>query len=116
MPVLLLPRPAQGKFGIMSLMTEGWKDRFVKGFALTLVAAVFVGGLLVAWPTFRRGQSLKRQDAELADRIEEKRVEIAKLIENQNRFKTDPDFVEHIARQNRRVFPGELVFIFEDSK
>ena len=92
-------------------MTDGWKDKFVKGFALTLLVAVLVGGLLVAWPTFRRGQSLKRQDAELAERIELKRAEIAKLLENQNRFKTDPDFVEHIARQNRRVFPGELVMV-----
>jgi cell division protein FtsB len=97
-------------------MNDGWKDKFVKWFALMLVAAVFVGGLLIAWPTFRRGQSLKRQDAELAQRIEEKRGEIAKLVENQTRFKTDPDFVEHIARQSRRVFPGELVFIFEDPK
>lgn len=109
-------RPRRGKFGIMCGMTEGWKDRFVKYFALVLVAAVFVGGLLVAWPTFRRGQSLRRQDAELAERIERKRAEIAKLVENQERFKKDPDFVEHIARQNRRVFPGELVFIFDDAK
>ncbi len=97
-------------------MTEGWKDRFVKVFALSLIVVVFIGGLLVAWPAFRRGQSLRLQDAELAERMELKRAEIAKLIENQNRFKTDPDFVEHISRQNRRVFPGELLFIFEDKK
>jgi hypothetical protein len=97
-------------------MTEGWKDRFVKVFALSLIVVVFIGGLLVAWPAFRRGRSLRLQDAELAERMEMKRAEIAKLIENQNRFKTDPDFVEHISRQNRRVFPGELLFIFEDKK
>ena len=33
--------------------------------------------------------------------------------ENQRRFKTDADFVERIARQNHRVFPGDLVFIFD---
>ena len=101
----------------MLRMTDSWKDKFVKWFALALVASVFVGGLLVAWPTYRRGQSLRRADAELTDRIEAKRAEIAKLIDNQRRFKTDPDFVEHIARQNHRVFPGELVFMFnEDSE
>ena len=47
-------------------------------------------------------------------RIEEKKREIAKLIENQNRFRSDRDFVEQIARRNGRVFPGELVFVFED--
>ena len=46
--------------------------------------------------------------------LEEKKKEIARLVENQRRFRTDPDFVEAIARRNRRVFPGELVFIFED--
>lgn len=94
-------------------MNGAWKDKFVKWFTLGLVAAVFVGGLLVAWPNYRRGQSLKKQDAELAERIESKRKEIAKLLDNQRRFRTDPDFVEHIARQNRRVFPGELVFVFK---
>ena len=48
------------------------------------------------------------------ERIEQKRRDIAALIENQRRFRTDPDFVEHIARQNRRVFPGELVFVFKE--
>lgn len=94
-------------------MNGAWKDKFVKWFTLGLVAAVFAGGLLVAWPNYRRGQSLKKQDAELAERIESKRKEIAKLLDNQRRFRTDPDFVEHIARQNRRVFPGELVFVFK---
>jgi cell division protein FtsB len=95
-------------------MTDSWKDKFVKWFSFALVAAVFVGGLLVAWPSYRRGQALRRQDAELSERIEAKRAEIAQLVENQRRFKTDADFVEHIARQHRRVFPGELVFIFNE--
>jgi cell division protein FtsB len=51
---------------------------------------------------------------ELRAQIEAKQRQIAKLSENQRRFRSDPDFVESIARQNRRVFPGELVFIFED--
>jgi cell division protein FtsB len=95
-------------------MNDVWKDKVVKWFTLILVTAVFVGGLLVAWPNYRRGQSLKRQDAELAERIDEKKREIARLKEYQNRFRTDSEFVENIARQNRRVFPGELVFKFED--
>ena len=50
---------------------------------------------------------------ELQERIDRKKREIAELVENQRRFKTDADFVEKIARQNHRVLPGELVFIFE---
>lgn len=72
------------------------------------------GGLVMAYPSFCRGQQLKKRELELMERIEQKNKEIAKLVENQRRFKTDADFVESLARQNRRVFPGELVFVFED--
>ena len=95
-------------------MIEGLKDKFMKWFTSSLLVLIIGGGLFMAYPSFRRGQALKRQDAELQDRIDAKKREIAALIENQRRFKTDADFVETIARQNRRVFPGELVFIFED--
>lgn len=95
-------------------MLEGLKDKFMKWFTSSLLVLIIGGGLFMAYPSFRRGQALKRQDAELQERIDAKKREIAALIENQRRFKTDADFVETIARQNRRVFPGELVFIFED--
>lgn len=52
--------------------------------------------------------------AELEIRIANKQREIAHLRENQRRFRNDPDFIEKIARQNHRVFPGELVFVFDD--
>ena len=95
-------------------MTDGFKDKFAKMLTLTLLGVIFVVGALSVWPTYLRGRSLKRQDAELARRIEEKKREIATLIEYQRRFRTDADFVEQIARRNNRVFPGELVFVFED--
>ena len=95
-------------------MSEGWVEKIEKWFTLALIAAVFAGGLLFAWPTYRRGQSLRRQDAELTARIERKQREIAKLRENQKRFLVDSAFVEHIARQHGRVHPGELVFIFNE--
>lgn len=94
-------------------MSEGLRETFIKyltGFVLVLIV---IGGLVMMYPNYRRSESLKRQNAELQERIERKKAEIAKLVENQRRFRTDADFVEAIARQNNRVFPGELVFIFE---
>jgi len=80
-----------------------------------LLVLLIVGiGSTMAYPSFKRGQALKRQEADLQRRIDRKKQEIAVLQDNQRRFKSDADFVEAIARQNRRVFPGELVFIFED--
>ena len=95
-------------------MTDGLKENVAKIVTISLLAIIGALGALSVWPTYLRGQSLKRQDAELSMRIEEKKREIARLIDFQKRFKTDPDLVERIARQNGRVYPGELVFIFED--
>ena len=95
-------------------MNDGLKEKVAKIVTISLLAIIGSLGALSVWPTYLRGQSLKRQDAELTRRIEEKKREIARLIDLQKRFKTDPDLVERIARQNGRVYPGELVFIFED--
>ena len=97
-------------------MQEGFKDKFLRFFTVVLVLAILVGGLAAAWPNYVRRNSLKAQDAALAASIEEKKREIARLQDFQRRFKTDRDFVESIARQNHRVYPGELVFLFEDGK
>lgn len=95
-------------------MTEGFKDKVAQTVTIALLVLIGVGGALCVWPTYLRGRSLKRQNAELERKIEEKKREIARLIDYQRRFKTDPDVVERIARQNNRVYPGELVFIFDD--
>lgn len=95
-------------------MDESFNNRFLRIFTYSLIVLIIVGGALLALPGYRRCQSLKRQEAELKAQIEQKKREIAALAEKQNRFRSDPDFVEAIARQNRRVFPGELVFVFED--
>jgi cell division protein FtsB len=94
-------------------MTEDLTEKFFRYFTFTLIVAIFVGGICFAYPTYVRTQNLKRENAKLSERIEEKRKEIAKLVDNQRRFRTDPDFVEKIARENKRVYPGELVFVFE---
>lgn len=91
-------------------------EKLARIFTVLIVLVVLVGGLASAWPAYLRGRSLRIRDAQLAAEIEEKKREIAKLKEYQQRFKTDSEFVEAIARQNNRVFPGELVFIFEGEK
>ncbi len=47
-------------------------------------------------------------------RIETKQREIHQIRENQGRLISDPEFVARIAHQQRRVFPNELVFVFDD--
>ena len=95
-------------------MKESLRERVFRWFTVALVLAVLATGLVFAWPTYMRRDALRRQDVALSASIEDKRREIAELAEKRCRFETDPDFVEAIARKNKRVFPGELVFIYED--
>ena len=95
-------------------MTDEFTDKIWKTLTFVLLALILVGGAFSIYPAYLRGKGLKRQDAELAQRIAEKEQEIARLVDNQKRFQTAPDLVERIARQNGRVYPGELVFIFEN--
>lgn len=105
------------KFGKISFtMREDVVDVVVKSTVIFLILAIIGGGAVMISPTVLRRQGLTQQERELNQRIETKKREIATLIDNQHRFKTDPDFVEKIARLNNRVFPGELVFIFDDAK
>ena len=94
-------------------MNDSFKERFIRILTVCVLLLIVVGGLVMMYPNYRRAQSLRRENAELQEMIDNKKREIATLIENQRRFKSDKDFVELIARQNRRVFPGELVFTFD---
>ena len=60
---------------------------------------------------------LRRQTLELdllEAEVAAKKAEIAELKDQQRRLSADRGFVEKLARRNRRVYPGELVFIFDD--
>ena len=94
-------------------MNEGLKEKVLRTLTGCVLLLIIVGGLVMMYPNYRRSEALKRQNAELQERIDSKKREIATLIENQRRFRTDADFVEMIARKDHRVFPGELVFVFE---
>ena len=94
-------------------MQEGLSGKVVSVLTWALVLAIIVVGAVSLYPKWVRCQSLKRENAELQASIDRKKAEIAKLRDNQVRFRTEPDFVEAIARQKHRVFPGEYVFILE---
>lgn len=99
-------------FGIIISMKENGSG-LLKGFALLLLAAIMGVGSVAIYPVFKREHELKAQVASLKSRIAAKRAEIEKLKEYRHRFGNDMDFMEVLAKRNRRVLPGEYVFIFE---
>ena len=89
-------------------------DKLFQGLFFIVFAAIVATGLMIAIPRYRQATSLEQAKTDLERRIDLKNEEIAAVREKQNRFRTDREFVEGLARENRRVFPGELVFVFEN--
>lgn len=89
-------------------------DKLFQGLFFVIFGAIVVTGLMITLPKYQQAKDLEQKKAELQRRIDFKNEEIASTREKQNRFRTDREFVEGLARENRRVFPGELVFVFDN--
>ena len=89
-------------------------DKLFQCLFVAAFAAIVVTGLVITLPKYRQAEGLEVTSAELQHRIDLKKKEIAEVKDCQVRFRTDREFVESLARENRRAFPGELVFIFDN--
>lgn len=87
--------------------------------AVTSGIVLLLTGLLIVsrsvfLPTYRKMCALENRCQGLRGRVDAKQHEIHQIRENEGRLLSDPDFVARIAHENRRVFPNELVFVFDD--
>ena len=89
-------------------------DKISRLVFVVLFIGIVVAGAVASYPRYKRLQGLSQEKARYLQLIEEKKSEIAELKEQQRRFSVDRGFVEKLARRNHRVYPGELVFIFDD--
>ena len=89
-------------------------DKVSKIVFFLLFIGIVVAGVVAAYPRYMRMKSLAREKGRCLQLVEEKKAEIAELREQQRRFNVDREFIEKLARRNHRVYPGELVFIFDD--
>lgn len=85
---------------------------------LTLAGFVVLSGAVafaiwLARPQLEIKRKLEAQRDDLARRVERERAEVDELNSKSLRFETDPEFVEHEARRNHRMFPGETEFVFD---
>ena len=95
-------------------MKDETKDKIYTILTVTLVLLVLAGGLVKASPRYSQYRALKAKVAAIEAKASETARTTAELVEKQRRFQTDREFVESIARQNHRVYPGELVFLFPE--
>ncbi len=89
-------------------------DKVSKLVFIVLFIGIVVAGAVASYPRYQRMKSLAQEKERYLQLVEEKKAEIAELREQQRRFNVDREFVEKLARRNHRVYPGELVFIFDD--
>ena len=89
-------------------------DKLSRFVFIVLFIGIVAAGVVASYPRYTRMKGLAREKARFLQLVEDKKAEIAELKEQQRRFSTDRGFVEKLARRNRRVYPGELVFIFDD--
>lgn len=85
--------------------------------ALGVCILLAMAGLpLIFYPKYNQMRSLAERRDDLHNKVDLKQREIQGIRHRQHLFATDPEFVEHIARQNRRVRPDELVFVFDSER
>lgn len=86
-------------------------------FSWGLLAVLAVVGLfLVFTPKTRKLAYLQRVKAEIEGRNAEKADQIKELQSRQERFISDPEFVEHTAREAGLVMPDEIVYKFTNEQ
>lgn len=93
---------------------SGLVHRILYGLFVAGFVGICISGAVLCWPKVCLSSNLRARKADIERNIAEKRREIAAIREQKDRFERDRDFVESLARQDRRVYPGEIVFVFDD--
>ena len=81
-----------------------------------MLVGLTAAGVITIMPKYLDYRKLIKRRDELQATIEHKKMAVALLREKQQRFKTDPDFVELVARSKNMVRPNEVVFVFEEEE
>ena len=75
-------------------------------------AVICVASYLYIAPQVTINSMLEESRDKLEKEIQLKKNEISELIDMQQDFASDHEFVEYIGHQNKRVWENEVVFIF----
>ena len=88
-------------------------SKYILKIVFMLSAAVIcVASYLYIAPQVARNSMLEESRDELEKEIQLKKNEISELIDMQQDFASDHEFVEFIGHQNKRVWKNEVIFIF----
>ncbi len=77
-----------------------------------LAVLIVIGFILIFTPKARKLAYLQGVKMEIEARNDEKAEQVKELQTRQERFVSDPEFVEHTAREAGLVMAGEVVYKF----
>ncbi|MFU8779682.1 MAG: FtsB family cell division protein [Kiritimatiellia bacterium] len=81
---------------------------------IVIAVAILTAFALFLIPLMREANGLRAEKAALEEEIARKEERIRELKSFQERFVTDPEFVEQTARQMGLVAPGETIYEFNN--
>jgi cell division protein FtsB len=79
---------------------------------IVVVISCVIAVVCVFLPKAHSYQELQKRKIALEESNAKAEVRLRQLELNQRRFRSDPDFVERIAREQGRAKPGETIFRF----
>ena len=87
-------------------------SKIFKSVAIAVVVLTAVCAVRFNEPQYRAYKESIAHRARLQAENDAKNIELANLRRDQERFENDEEFVIRIARENRKLFPGEILFTF----
>lgn len=86
---------------------------FYKTTCCVAVVLALISAMLFFLPKFGALRDRESRCKTLQTKIETKQKELKEIRLRQQRLQSDPSFVERVARENRRIRPNEIVFVYE---
>ncbi len=79
-----------------------------------LAVLVITGAGFIFLPRYQEYKELQRREAVLLERIRQKEDTLQSLRIKQERFRSDPEFVERIAHDIGMARPNEVIYRYSD--
>jgi len=80
---------------------------------IVLTALILTGMVFIFGPKFNTLRKMQKDKNELKQENQRLETEIMQLRTKQERFTSDPNFVERTAKEMNMIRTNEIVFIFE---
>ena len=88
-------------------------DILYKAACIAVAVAIVIAIICVFVPQSHRFRELESRKVAMQEANARLEARLRELDENQHRFRTDPEFVERIAREQGMAKPGETIFRFQ---